>query len=337
MIKDVYLDHAAASFPLAPGAEDAMEKCRSLPREPQLLDAAVQELQQRLCRLLNAPSPQTVQLVPEPVHPLFCLLQRILSSEDKVLTLPGYRDELLRYRKPQQVEEIPLGRDGLPALEQLSPILSQAKAVIVPHADFQTGALQPIAALGRLCRKAGCLLLVDAAQSIGRVSIDMAALDVDALSFSSCNGLLGPRGIHILVTGDTLTPVLAASTAFPSSPSFDPPALYGFLAALTYFESHAAILMERQRRLGGHLWARMKEYDGEGLSVPGPGPLDRVGIVSVDFSRQDNERAALLLKQRYHVHASVFQGMVRFSAGPFLSFEDIDYVQGAVGTLASEE
>ena len=125
------------------------------------------------------------------------------------------------------------------------------------------------------------------------------------------------------------------------------PGVYGLSAALDFLEAQDG-LMDRQRRLGGHLWARMKELEEDGLSVPGPEPGGRVGVVSVDFKGRDNGEAAFLLERDYGVQTrcglhcapaahrtlGTFPGgLVRFSVGPFTTFEELDYVQGAVYEL----
>ena len=77
-------------------------------------------------------------------------------------------------------------------------------------------------------------------------------------------------------------------------------------------------------------------------------PANRTGVVSIDFLEADNAEMAFRLEQEYgiqtrcglhcapvaHRTLGTFpQGAVRFSVGPFTTFEEIDYVQGAVYEL----
>ena len=65
------------------------------------------------------------------------------------------------------------------------------------HANNETGALNDIAALGSLCRERGVLLHVDAAQSVGKVPLNLGQLDVDLVSISA-HKFYGPKGVGAL-------------------------------------------------------------------------------------------------------------------------------------------
>jgi cysteine desulfurase len=67
----------------------------------------------------------------------------------------------------------------------------------IMHVNNEIGVIQDIAALGALARERGVFFHVDAAQSAGKVPIDLAALDVDLMSFSA-HKVYGPKGIGAL-------------------------------------------------------------------------------------------------------------------------------------------
>jgi cysteine desulfurase len=67
----------------------------------------------------------------------------------------------------------------------------------VMHVNNEIGVIQDIAAIGAICREKGVIFHVDAAQSTGKVEIDLAKLPVDLMSFSA-HKTYGPKGIGAL-------------------------------------------------------------------------------------------------------------------------------------------
>ncbi len=69
--------------------------------------------------------------------------------------------------------------------------------VSVMHANNETGALQPVAAIGRLCREAGVLCHCDAAQSVGKTHVHVDSLQVDLLTVVG-HKMYAPKGVGAL-------------------------------------------------------------------------------------------------------------------------------------------
>ncbi len=69
--------------------------------------------------------------------------------------------------------------------------------VSLMHANNETGVLNDIASLGALCRERGALFHTDAAQSVGKISLDLSQLPVDLLSVSA-HKMYGPKGVGAL-------------------------------------------------------------------------------------------------------------------------------------------
>ena len=67
----------------------------------------------------------------------------------------------------------------------------------VMHVNNEIGVIQDIATLGEICREKGVIFHVDAAQSTGKVEIDLSKLKVDLMSFSA-HKTYGPKGIGAL-------------------------------------------------------------------------------------------------------------------------------------------
>ncbi len=74
-------------------------------------------------------------------------------------------------------------------------IQKNTKMVVVNHCSNVIGTIQPVAEIGKICKEAGVLFVVDSTQSAGTIPIDMKAMGIDALIFTGHKCLLGPTGI----------------------------------------------------------------------------------------------------------------------------------------------
>ncbi|GAA4179221.1 cysteine desulfurase family protein [Shinella granuli] len=139
------------------------------------------------------------------------------------------------------VTTIPVTRAGLVDLDALETLLAghdKAKGlpmVAVMLANNETGIVQPVKAAAETVRRHGGLLVVDAVQAVGRVPVDMTALDADFLIVSS-HKLGGPKGAGALVSrGEVLMPVPlirgGGQEKGHRSGTENPAALAGFAAA----------------------------------------------------------------------------------------------------------
>lgn len=88
--------------------------------------------------------------------------------------------------------------NGLIDLAKLEAALRDDTIIVsIMHVNNEIGVIQDIAAIGEMTRARGIIFHVDAAQSAGKVAIDMAQLKVDLMSFSA-HKIYGPKGIGAL-------------------------------------------------------------------------------------------------------------------------------------------
>ena len=95
------------------------------------------------------------------------------------------------------------------------------KLVAIVHADTSTGVLQPLEAIGRACREADTLLLVDAVLSLGggEVAVDAWGLDAAAGGLQKCVG--GPPGLAPVTYNERARSALRRRAAPPHSAYLD--------------------------------------------------------------------------------------------------------------------
>lgn len=177
-----------------------------------------------------------------------------------------------------------------------SAIRESTQLVSVMHINNETGVRQDIEAIGRLCRKRNVPLHVDAAQSVGKVDIDLTALEVDLVSMTA-HKVYGPKGVGALYVADR--PELHLDPLFFGGgqqqrlrPGTLPvPLIAGFGLAAEIagerLESDAAHLDALRKRL----WAGIRDLPGLVLN----GSLERSYPGLLNISAPDLEGESLLL------------------------------------------
>ena len=93
---------------------------------------------------------------------------------------------------------LPVEPSGLVDLDRLEAALDERTTLVsVMAAHNEIGVIQPIAEIGALCRKHGVLFHSDAAQAVGKIAVDVAAMNIDLLSISG-HKIYGPKGVGAL-------------------------------------------------------------------------------------------------------------------------------------------
>lgn len=116
--------------------------------------------------------------------------------------------QLLAQRTGAQLKYIPVtGDEGLLDLSQLDSLLDRAKLLSFAHVSNALGTINPIEKICAKARAADVVTVIDAAQSVGHMPLDVQAIGCDFLAMSG-HKLCGPTGIGVLYARRELQEVM---------------------------------------------------------------------------------------------------------------------------------
>lgn len=131
-------------------------------------------------------------------------VKRILISAIEHPSIVGASQYLTRHGF--NIELIDVDRNGVVDLDNLADRLRRpARLVSVMLVNNETGVIQPIREIAEQCRSNGVQLHSDAVQAVGRIAVDFAELQVDALTFTA-HKFHGPVGIGALILKKSAQP-----------------------------------------------------------------------------------------------------------------------------------
>jgi cysteine desulfurase len=191
-------------------------------------------------------------------------------------------------------------RDGLLPLGDLeAAIRKDSQLVSIMHVNNETGAIQDIHRIGDCCRRHGVLFHCDAAQSAGKLPIDLGELPVDLMSLTA-HKFHGPQGIGALYLADR--PDCHIQPLFHGGGQ-ERRLRPGTLAVhqIAGFGAAAAIAAERQvedlehlKRLNARLWSGIRDVPG--VTRNGDARRSFPGILNVSVEGIEGESLMLALE-----------------------------------------
>ena len=373
----IYLDNAATSFPKPQQVIRAMtEALQEYGANPgrgghQLALKAgrtVEKCREAAAHFLGASTPERVIFTHNCTESLNLAIMGMLRKGDEVICSHGEHNAVMRplerfvSRGDITVKLLRPDTDGLLSPDTLRrAITTQTSLVIICHASNVTGVIQPVQALGAVCREKGVPFLVDAAQTAGVLDVTLDSLNADLIAMPGHKGLLGPHGTGLLVMRDGVDPepLILGGTGSASESVRQPdmlpdryesgtlnlPGIAGLSAGIEYVSRHREEIHRHEARLNDRLRRQLAQIPG--LILPGSEHAPRVGITAVVPSGGDSAaladaldatgvavRGGLHCAPAMHSYLGTMRsGTVRFSPGPFNTERDIDDAAALVARL----
>jgi cysteine desulfurase family protein len=211
MSNQIYLDNSATTFPKPDAVYDFMYnfyKKHGVSPGRSGFDAAiateevVHETRKMLTNLFNGDDPNRLTFSYNASDSLNMVLQGLVNPGDHVITTKLEHNSVLRplhhlsLSSNVDLTHIPFDSHGYVDPDDIKKALRKnTRMVVVNHSSNVIGTVQPLAAIGKICREAGVLFIVDSSQSAGAIPIDMKAMGIDVLVFTGHKCLMGPTGI----------------------------------------------------------------------------------------------------------------------------------------------
>ena len=242
-------------------------------------------------------------------------------------------------------------------------ITETTRLVAITHASNVVGAITSVEEIARICRDRGVLLLVDAAQTVPHIPVDLGKTGCDFCAFSG-HKMLGPTGTGVLwmkepvlaplnVGGGMVESVTAAGYVMAEGYQryeAGTPNIGGGIALGVAADYLRNIGMERIRlheeRLTSRLIGGLEKIGGVKVFAPGD-PRRRVGVVSFtvegyhphEVAQHLDESADIMVRSGHHccqplmARLGLPEGTVRASTGLYTTEQEIDMLVASVAEL----
>jgi cysteine desulfurase/selenocysteine lyase len=375
----IYLDNAATSFPKPKQVIDAVAHYlneiggnpgRAAHAQAREAGRVIDRTRRSLAALLGNVEPSRILCTPSTTVALNLAFKGLLQAGDHVITTSMEHNSVMRPLHALQKlgishSQIPCSPSGeLDPADILPLIQPQTRLIALIHGSNVTGNVMPVSEVGKMARERGILLLVDAAQTVGKIPIDPQQSNIDLLAGPGHKGLLGPMGTGFLYVrpGLELEPLWQGGTGTYSesmeqpetwperfeSGTLNAPGLAGLAAGI------AEVQKQGLEAIAAHEQSLIESL-ADGLNqLPGiilygsPDKSSCTGTLSFNVQELDCSEVAHILDTAYaiavrsglhcapaaHRTINTFpHGTVRVSVSPYNTQEDIHTLIGAVSEI----
>lgn len=375
----IYLDNAATSSPkpecVVSAVHRALTEVNANPGRAghaRSLEAGrtVLTCRENIASLIGAEDPFSISLQFNCTDALNLAIKGVLQKGDHVISTLMEHNSVLRVlmelerRGDISVTLIRPVDDGMIDPDDVRRRATPCtRMIVVTHASNVTGAIQPVAAVGEVARELGVSYLIDGAQALGAMPVDVNKLGCDMYAFPGHKGLLGPQGTGGLYIrpGLTLNTLRQGGTGSSSESMLQPdeiPERYesgtlnyhgiaGLAAGAAHVMENLNSIYMRERELTTYLYEELGKLPDVTIYSPAT-EAGRAGIVSFNTGDLSSSQAADALDAlgfavRGGLHCApgahaflgtLRRGAVRASIGHATTFDEVERFVQAVKSIS---
>ena len=312
-------------------------------------------LREELSELVNYNDPSCVIFTQNVTSALNTVINGLFKSGDEVLISQLEHNAVMRPLVERGIKYIPLSSDEfghiIPELikEKLS---DKTKACIIQVANNVNGCVQDINSIGKVLKPFNIPLILDSAQALGHIDLDMINDNIDILCFTGHKGLLGPQGtggfiakkeiiskIKPLIFGGTgsFSDLLTQPENLPDkfeSGTQNIIGLIGLEAAIKYLKQNKAEIRNKERDIKKYFLSLIKDIKYFDIySYSEEIPIVSIGSKYFDVAMLANYLASKNIQTRVGLHCNVMthkymstypEGTIRFSFSHYNTTEELD-------------
>ncbi len=377
-----YFDHAASSWPKPePVIDAATHAMRELGGNPGRgvyelslrTSRAVFEARRDCASLLGVSSAEDLIFTPSCTYGCNLMIKGLLGAGDRVVVGSMEHNAVVRplatlAAAGLEVVVVDADETGFVDPDRVEQAVRAAptRAVVCQHASNLTGTVQAVGDMADIAHANGALMLVDGAQGVGHLEVDLGAIGADAYATAGHKGMLGPQGIGLLYLSPEIDPqpLVEGGTGGGSSEGdrmpkerpdrYEPgtvntPGAIGLGAAARFLAAGGAHQREVEARLGRRLHEGLRAIPG--LRVLGPDPgVERVPVYAVVSDHVQPDRLAFELDCTYGIASrsglhctpwahrtlrTLETGAVRFGIGWGLEDADVEFLLKAIAACST--
>jgi cysteine desulfurase/selenocysteine lyase len=286
---------------------------------------AYEETRKKISKFINAKSEKEIIFTKNTTEAINLVMysfgMQLKPGDEVISSVMEHHSNIVPWQFLQnfgiKLKFVDINEDGTLKIEDYEKLITpHTKLIAVTHVSNVLGTINPIKEISRIAHKNNILLLVDAAQSVPHMEVDVQEIDCDFMAFSS-HKMLGPTGVGVLYAkrellermkpflygGDMIREVSLYETKYNEVPwKFEAGTpniadVIAFGAAIEYLEKIGMKNIEKhERELTKYALKKLSKI--KNLEIYGPkNPNQRIGVISFNLKNIHPHDVASILDQ----------------------------------------